>query len=62
MTERLLIFLPLWPIIGWACIYYSTPRWMWKEDRIFGVILGIWCGALAGPFGVLWFRDKEMRR
>jgi hypothetical protein len=47
----------LWPITGWLCAFLSTSGWMFREDPA-GILLAIVCGALVGPFGVLWFFMK----
>ena len=48
------MFVILWPIIGWLCVFLSTPRWMFLEEPL-GILFAIICGAIVGPFGVVWF-------
>lgn len=48
----------LWPITGWLCAYFSTPRWM-LESNPFGWFLLFFFGAVAGPFGVFWFCTND---
>ena len=43
-----------WMITGWVCAFASTPRWMLKDD-MFGWVLLIVCGAVAGPLGIVLF-------
>lgn len=43
----------LWPISGWYCAYASTPKWMFERDP-FGYAVLAFCGAVVGPFGILW--------
>ena len=50
----------LWPTSGWACAYFSTPRWMIDDFEAYFMLF--LCGAVAGPLGILWFLDKDYRR
>lgn len=48
----------LWPIIGIVCAFASTPKWMFEHSPS-GVFLAIFCGAVVGPFGLLWFLTRD---
>lgn len=52
------IIVILWPIIGIFCAFASTPSWMFKSDP-FGIFLAIFCGAFAGPIGIVWFFTSD---
>ena len=54
MTIALIL---LWMASGIYCAFASTPKWMLDEHPE-GYILGFVCGAVVGPFGVLWFLQK----
>jgi hypothetical protein len=54
----LVILLSLWPISGWLCGYFATEKWMLKDDP-FGWVVIFVCGAIVGPFGALWFLDRQ---
>ncbi len=51
----------LWPLAGWLSAFF----FMWwpavkDQDALtgfdyFGLLLVIFCGAVVGPFGVLWY-------
>jgi len=47
----------LWVTSGIASFYFSSTKAM-LHDRTM-VVLGIFCGATCGPFGIFWFFDKE---
>jgi hypothetical protein len=50
----------LWPIIGIFCGFASTPKWMLDTDP-FGYVLIFVCGAVAGPFGIIWFFTPDAK-
>jgi hypothetical protein len=46
-----------WPISGWVAGFMATPKWILPEDPFMWALIFI-CGAVVGPFGFLWGRDK----
>lgn len=49
----------IWVLVGWFCASVSTPRWMLENDPVWYFFMGLFCGAVVGPFGVFWFFDRN---
>ena len=56
MTWQYYIF-SIWPISGWIAGYRAMPKWVLPEDT-FSLVIIFLVGAVIGPFGFIWGRDR----
>lgn len=62
MDEWLPLLWLLWPVVGWCCAIASTPSWMVEQSPGTYTVLCLFCGAVVGPFGVLWLLDSTSKK
>lgn len=43
-----------WPTIGICSAFATSTKDSWDRNPIMTLALAIWCGSIAGPFGLLW--------